>query len=176
MDLSNDFSDSRYLCLNNRRLTVLGDSEMMRVHLAMRQFLNCTNPFVRFGSRCDEDVAYLSLTRATTFVQPTESVGPVGYGLQNLGAGCRDCGGCNAALARCDGDHADVWSELEFIAVEFAKDVSIQTDRFPTTQENVAWYLKQLPSPEENFVVVNTGLHDTALRDSRPEAYLKNLE
>lgn len=58
--------------------------------------------------------------------------------------------------------------------MEFARDVSIQGPNFSTTQENVVKEYMQRNPPD--YVVFNTGLHDTALNDSSPSTYQENLD
>jgi hypothetical protein len=62
--------------------------------------------------------------------------------------------------------------KIEYIAVEFARDVSLQSSLYRTTQENVGHYLSK---QNVSHVIFNTGLHDTALEDPSGKSYRKNL-
>lgn len=131
---------------------------------------NCTR--LKTGSRCGETSGYLGLANISSsqFVHPGPSEGPVAHGLQNLGSDCRDCSGCDAKLFVCkDGIHQ---MTIEYIAVEFARDVSLQSSLFKTTQENVGHYLSK---QNVSHVIFNTGLHDTALEDASAKSYSDNL-
>jgi hypothetical protein len=131
---------------------------------------------------------------------PADDEGPVAYGLHNLGHGCRDCQGvselkpcsaaqvltpsprspllyfqCDARLSVCR-DKTGIFStaqmEVEYLAVEFTRDVSLRSPDHATTQEAIAAYLADR---KVDYVVFNTGLHDTALKDSSPASYARNL-
>lgn len=103
-------------------------------------------------------------------MHPGPSEGPVSYGLRMLGSQCRDCNICEAKLFECkDGLHS---MKVEFIAVEFARDVSLQSSLYRTTQENVGHYLSQ---QNVSHVIFNTGLHDTGLQCNSIKSYRKNL-
>ena len=161
----------RYLCLEGRRVAILGDSQMNQVAIRLSKILgNCTR--TRLGSRCGETRSYLGLSDIPSgeYTHPGPSEGPVIHGLQNLGSGCRDCKGCDAKLFVCrDGIHH---TTIEYIAVEFARDVSLQSSAYSTTQENVGLYLSK---QNVSYVVYNTGLHDTALKDASSKSYERNL-
>jgi hypothetical protein len=47
----------------------------------------------------------------------------------------------------------------EYVGIEFARDLTLQTDLFDTTQQNIfRLYLPSLPTFD--VIVVNTGVHD----------------
>ena len=161
----------RYLCLESKHVAILGDSQMNHVALRLSKLLgNCTR--VKTGSRCGEGSGYLGLGNISSsdFVHPGPSEGPVSYGLQNLGSQCRDCNICEAKLFECkDGLHS---MKVEYIAVEFSRDVSLQSSLYRTTQENVGHYLSK---QNVSHVIFNAGLHDTGLQDNSIKSYRENL-
>lgn len=161
----------RYLCLEGKHVVILGDSQMNQVALRLSKLLgNCT--IVKTGSRCGEVSGYLELGNISSsdFVHPGRSEGPVAYGLQNLGSDCRDCNICEAKLFECkDGLHR---MKVEYIAVEFARDVSLQSSLYRTTQENVGHYLSK---QNVSHVIFNAGLHDSGLEDASGKSYRENL-
>jgi hypothetical protein len=70
-----------------------------------------------------------------------------------------------------------------FLGVEFARDVELQTDQYPTTQENIAFYLDQVwnhPSLlqiwEKPLCIVNTGHHDAAIPGLTTAAFVQNVK
>jgi hypothetical protein len=88
-----------------------------------------------------------------------------------------DCGG-NSIRWTCAGASG---LALEYLAIEFARDVEYVTAAYPTTQESViTGYLKPMdPSPEA--IVFNTGLHDTNVHaeggpHERLRIYKSNIE
>ena len=162
----------RYLCLELGHLVFLGDSQMYHLTRSFSKIMgNCT--LIKSGSRCGETNGYLGIEALSSdgeFVHPGQSEGPVAHGLQNLGSGCRDCAGCDAMLFKCrDGSHEMM---IEYIAIEFARDVSLQSSLYKTTQENVGYYLSK---HNVSHIVYNTGLHDTSLEDASSQSYRDNL-
>merc|ERR1719494_1417948 len=91
------------------------------------------------------------MKRALQWSPPSTTVeGPLKNGLENHF--CSDCSGCRGFI------YESPFMDIEYIPVEFAKDVEVQTDDTRTTQETVAKYLKS--TTRETIVFVNTGLHD----------------
>lgn len=77
-----------------------------------------------------------------------------------------DCDGCDSWRTECEGGLA-----VEFLGVEFARDVEYVTVEYPTTQENVLLgYVKHL-AVVPYAIVFNTGLHDTTLSDETHDYY-----
>ena len=78
-------------------------------------------------------------------------LGPLGFGRTNRG--CSDCGACGPRIWECaDG------AMVEFVGIEFAKDVEYQSDVYNTTQENIINHYLRKQAPYQ--IVFNTGLHD----------------
>jgi hypothetical protein len=136
----------------------LGDSTMSRLALAFqgktRRMLNENCP--KHATRCDF-AQYLSVSKGK-WTKPPPTCGPTDYGLQN--PWCTDCSGCNAFL--CENETHSV----EYLPVEFACDVEIQTARHVTTQSVVANYLRL--ARKRLTCVVNAGIHDEILDAHEP--------
>ena len=83
--------------------------------------------------------------------------GPIANGLENHG--CTDMRSAGSTSFQCEK------VAIEFLAVEFTRDVEVQAGPYATTQEALAHYLRNLSSPAPAAVVINTGIHDVALVD-----------
>jgi hypothetical protein len=136
---------------------------------SMSTLLGCHS--VKVGSRCGEGSDWMGLEPAAGLAAPDSSSGPTAFGLGN--PGCRDCSGCEALLHECKDDEFAASATLEYIAIEFARDVSIQSSAYATTQESVV--LGYLARDPPDYIVFNCGLHDTSLPDPSSEAYERNL-
>ena len=64
---------------------------------------------------------------------------------------------------------------MDFITVEYARDVEMQSEMGNTTQETLSRYL-QLRGKIYSLCVVNAGIHDNALRDLSTETYILNVK
>lgn len=160
----------RYSSLTNKHVVVLGDSQMHQTTKTMAKLLGGCQQ-IRRGSRCGEAQQYLNLPEPTSVHLPSDDEGPIHYGLQNIASGCRDCGCCDALLYICRDQGAE--TTLEFIAMEFPRDVSLQSSLYRTTQENILHYLSKL---DPSHLVVNVGLHSTALREPSVVSFANHLE
>eukprot|EP00977_Amphora_coffeiformis_P019973 scaffold7729_cov172-Amphora_coffeaeformis.AAC.2 len=132
--------------------------------------------------------------------------GPCVFGLEN--PFCQDCRGCFSAKIDCKpleeeqqppitGTTWDQWLSSTkisyqdrkdlfyggFLGVEFARDVELQTDRFQTTQENVAHYLQHtwndpsiLQIWQKPTCLVNTAHHDVLIPGITLDAYVANVQ
>lgn len=125
--------------------------------------------------------------------------GPAIFGLKN--PFCQDCVGCSPMFLECSLRDSPTTTTAEllnvanlthaerinlvyggFVGMEFARDVEMQSDRFLTTQENVAFYLQEkFNSPglrkywQQPTCIVNSGHHDAALPNMTKELYLENV-
>lgn len=86
--------------------------------------------------------------------------------------GCTGCSGCPPSLRQC----SDPSKLLEYLPVEYARDVEVQTTNgtkvhMSTTQAHVGRYLTDHP---RDLCVVNSGLHDAALKD-QPRLFPHNV-
>lgn len=152
-----------------KRIVLLGDSMMARtagplvgkLEKALGDIGTCRK--TKSGDRCGEATGILGLqapqwkcennTQCNGHLAASEGEGPLLYGSEH--PGCRDCGGCDAAFFHC-GD-----LRVDFIAVEWARDVELQTLKYTTTQQVVA--VEHFSTDPPDMVVFNTGVHDIEL-------------
>ena len=138
-------------------IALLGDSTMWRLskNFAFREASRET----RHSTRCGL-ATYLGAPRADNWTLPSAVQGPVKYGLQHHF--CADCSGCDASLT----------ANVEYIPVEFANDVEIQTNSLRTTQEVVGEYLSK---NNKDVCFVSAGFHDLAISNLTEHGYVKNV-
>jgi len=148
-------------------LVLLGDSTMRRAATALSSILdNCT--LVQNGSRCDFS-AYCGMAYYDTALKVTipQHEGPVMYGKDKRG--CQDCSSCEPNRWKCSG------IDVEYLGIEFAADVEYPTLNHSTTQESIILgYLKKTARIGD-FVVFNTGIHDTVNTGAAPLIYAQQL-
>ena len=105
--------------------------------------------------------------------------GPVAYGLNN--PWCTDCSGCNSYVVfpigktlrqTILGTHL---LAMDYIAVEFARDVEMQSVLGNTTQETLSRYL-QLQHKSYSICVLNMGIHDQEIRGFTAKDYVLNVK
>ncbi|CAG2217231.1 unnamed protein product [Mytilus edulis] len=116
------------------------------------------------AGRCNL-ISYLGQQKRSNWTKPSSTEGPVGYGLTH--PFCTDCSGCNSALFNC----GEI--KTEYISVEYARDVEIQSTIGNTTQEAVSLYFN---SNFTNVCVVNSGFHDMVLPALTDRLYVKNVQ
>lgn len=133
---------------------------------------------IRTKDRCAL-LKYFNMKKSDVWIQPDEIrlQGPESYG--KINPFCSDMNGWGPFMI------GDGKRSLEFLNVEFAQDVEIQTATTSTTQEAAALYLKN-DRKEDHVCVVNAGLHDQAVLKSpdtpqdqfvnNVKSYLKLLE
>lgn len=151
------------------RLVFLGDSQMAKLYLKSRDSLEKCSDKKKMG-RCG-NMEYLLGTKLLNWTAPNHSLleGPFVYGLSN--PGCTDMSSegtqdvlCRGKLGnRTNKQETGYEWELEYLGVEFARDVEVQTDRIRTTQEAAAHYMCNRSAPRPSAIVVNTGVHDVIL-------------
>ncbi|CAC5392734.1 unnamed protein product [Mytilus coruscus] len=143
-------------------LVFLGDSCMYRLFLTiMRKKGFCK--IKKQVNRCSL-ISYLGKKRCSKWTKPSSTEGPYSYGLTH--PFCTDCSGCNSALYNC----GEI--KIEYISVEYARDVEIQSTTSNTTQEAVSLYFN---SNFTNVCVVNSGFHDMVLPALTDRLYVKNV-
>lgn len=99
---------------------------------------------------------------------PTKGEGPVGYGAEH--PYCMDCQKCWNVLM--NGPTEELY--VEYLVVEYARDVSLPTRVTQTTQETAAYYLN-LKSPK--VCVVSAGLLDAAIDPPISiDVYIQNVD
>ena len=146
-------------------IALLGDSTMWRLSKnfalreASREASRETTLKGRHSTRCGL-ATYLGAPRADNWTLPSAVQGPVHYGLQHHF--CADCSGCDASLR----------ANVEYIPVEFANDVEIQTNSLRTTQQVVGEYLSK---NNKDVCFVSAGIHDLAISNLTEHGYVKNV-
>ena len=103
------------------------------------------------GSRCGDE-ALLGFQTSETWEKPPIMYGPLENGLLN--PHCRDCGGCNAHIETF-GDSL----QFSFIAMEYCRDMSLQTTTRSTTQEIINDFVLR---EKVDMLLFNCGVHDIA--------------
>ena len=128
---------------------------------AMKRFKRCSS--TKTVKRCNQTSLYMGLTPPVRWARPNHSrmEGPFHYGLAN--PGCSDMRSWWITIA-CP--KAGPGVTIEYLGVEFARDVAMQSTVAPTTQESTAIYLRGRPPP--SVVVFNVGLHDVVVGTSPP--------
>ncbi|XP_063405662.1 uncharacterized protein LOC134689619 [Mytilus trossulus] len=117
----------------------------------------------RAPGRCNL-VPYLGQTKRKKWTKPSKIEGPHMYGLNH--SFFTDCYGCNSELFDCGKQY------FEYISVEFARDVEIQTPTSYTTQGAISQYLQLNVYA---VCVVNSGIHDMALPHLTDQQYVKHV-
>ncbi|CAG2217690.1 unnamed protein product [Mytilus edulis] len=121
------------------------------------------------AGRCNL-ISYMGQQRRSNWTKPSSTEGPVGYGLTH--PFCTDCSGCNSALFNC----GEI--KIEYISVEYARDVEIQSTIGNTTQEAIL-HMKQfvvtLIQTLQMYESLISGLHDMVLPALTDRLYVKNV-
>ena len=149
------------------KLVFLGDSQMAMlfrvIHRSLSSF-SCVQ--IKSGGRCGNlgDYYHIEELIHGDYQKPNVSrlEGPLAYGLAN--PGCSDCSGCDSLLYKCVSKDGDT-IELEYLAMEFIRDVELQSVLSRTSQENIMHYLAQSDSINKSVFVLNAGLHDLLILD-----------
>jgi hypothetical protein len=193
--------------LNQRRWLFLGDSTMFQLfkvsplleYLVVNAPIEASCP--QYACRtirarqCDTNEQF-QIPRPEQWVRPnhTRAEGPVYNGLEH--PFCRDCNGCDSVLLACANRKAHLpCTQLPnasnqkggayggYIAVEFARDVEIQSHEYNTTQQNVARYLQRHWNTKEMMAefgrpicVVGTGVHDMTIPNVQLPVFLENIQ
>lgn len=145
---------------SDRRSLFLGDSTVWRMWLNVPRR---GSSFIRTG-RCDWLQSF-GINRNAVWKPPPPDAGPVLYGLEHHW--CTDCSGCNSQFFTGAG------ATNSYIAVEFAKDVEMQSVFGNTTQETLIHFLKT--QPKHDVCVVNSGIHDQAIVNLTTTQYVANV-
>ena len=105
---------------------------------------------------------------------PSAVEGPAHYGRQN--PHCSDCSEC-ATRAFLPNADADCPLYGGYFAIEFARDVVLQSTLYGTTQENILHYCRRhYPSVADalHICVVSTGQHDVSIPALTPDLFGEN--
>ena len=156
-------AEHRTACIfKHSQIMFLGDSQMYMLFDTVLRSLslsNCTN--VKSNGRCGILGDYMGIQelsheqwRPPNF---TQLEGPVANGLAN--PGCTDCSGCDAKQYKCE--HTSGSSViLEYLPMEFTRDVELQSVVAGSTQENMLHYMSRNNNLHSTLVVLNAGVHD----------------
>jgi len=147
------------------RLVFLGDSTMKYLAETFKTFFP-KGSVTKRSDNCHTIEEMLMMERAAYWSPPTSTEGPLKNGLENNF--CSDCSGCMGFL------YESQYMDIQYIPVEFARDVELQSSDTRTTQETVVKYLKA--TSRETILFVNTGLHDCAILDCNFTVYEHNLK
>jgi hypothetical protein len=196
-----------------RRWVFLGDSTMghlfdmsslrdILVHRAKDQIHDaCPRDFsceIRLANRCRLNEEFgLSYRHNQSWHPPNYTLGegPILYGLKN--PYCSDCSVCYSAMLVCtnrtnNNNRTCPDSVLQtlacgaYIAMEFARDVKIQSPQYATSQENIAlgflnsstqWNQDSISSSfGPTACVISTGFHDIAVPNITKSLFIANVK
>lgn len=161
------------------RVTLAGDSTMRRYFDSLLGVAgNCTT--VRTGKRC-KVTNYYGLVERPKWSPPRPHEGPdrvTGKGKSaSVAPGCTECTECNPEEAVCENG-----VRLEYVPLEFARDVEHQVIGGETSQQALGIYLRKAEK-SPHVLVVGSGFHDMELKPLRktaegagPRMYGANVE
>ncbi|CAK0809431.1 unnamed protein product [Prorocentrum cordatum] len=140
----------------NRSVIFIGDSTMSRTFRQGSKACSTQWHVIRKGYWCGLP-EYLGMERAPMWVSPAPNslMGPTARGLDN--PFCMDCVGCASTRGQCT--IADVPFDLEYIGVEFTKDVEMPTTRSNTTIGSVIAYIHS-QRKYVDAIFINSCIHD----------------
>lgn len=152
-----------------------GDSNMATLLVHLKSLYPHSVSIKRNESRTKDKCAlmkYFGMKAASPWVPPNENLlqGPVGYGKHN--PFCSDMMGWSPNMI------GNEERTLEFLNIEFAQDVEVQTPTTSTTQETAALYLRN-DNKEDHVCVVNAGTHDHEIKkspDTPPDQFIENVK
>ncbi len=151
------------------KMLFLGDSTVYRMFNS-DSTSKCRCKSSISSGRCNL-IKALGLTRATKWTAPSQNEGPLHFGRKH--PFCTDCSGCNMKL--CVGPlKTPSCIQQNYIPIEFARDVEMQTKKSATTQEMLTEYLSK--SPPSDVCVVSTGVHDMAIPHLSDHSYVENVK
>lgn len=156
-----------------RSWVFLGGSEMAK----LAHYVSLKTPFaagnVTTHRNSCQNLAYYGLPPPDhAWVPPDETrgEGPSGYGRQN--PFCMDCRKCWNLLKS---NHGTTNEYIEYLVVEYARDVSLPTLVTNTTQETAAYYLGRRHSPP--VCVASAGILDAMLEPAVPvDLFVQNVD
>lgn len=155
--------------LENTRWLFLGDSTMSRLSSAFGFLQKARGNKLeknRAMGRCSL-MNYMDIPKATNWIHPVSGhEGPVVYGLEHHF--CTDAKSSARTFSA-----AETGMEMEFLGVEFARDVEMPSLTTKTTQETVMLYLDK--TTKRDVCVVNTGLHDEQIRDKTDSDHVSDV-
>ena len=130
--------------------------------------------------RCRNNQGYgLSIKTNWSWNPPNELEGPG----QNYGArspNCLECSSCKSSYLTCNQNDPCSVPYGGYLAMEFARDVVLQTKEYNTTQENIAlflqrWITAQNATSHTPICVINVGLHDISLPNVTDDIFVSHM-
>ena len=157
-----------------RGVLFLGDSTMYKFWKEARQLQRRNPDSVKIirASRCNWLQSF-GIKPSIVWQKPNRTrEGPVLFGLGHNW--CTDCSGCNSHVL-IPKRKADSFFLMDYIAVEFARDVEMQSVLGNTTQETLSKYLQQ-QGKLYSLCVMNSGFHDQKIKELNADGYVSNVK
>ena len=121
---------SIYKNIDTHRILFIGDSTMKRLYYHTLPEKNLTVDTIT--ERCNW-IENFGMTKSKIWNPPLKTMGPVAYGLKN--SWCTDCNGCQSQIHGLGLKYVEKNMTIyNYIAVEFAKDVEMQSELGNTTR------------------------------------------
>lgn len=124
--------------------------------------------------RCNNTLLY-DLEPAETWEPPQPGEGPTFFGMNN--PGCSDCSECATRALLMDVNTSAAICPLfgGYFAIEFARDVALQSTLYRTTQENILHFVQQHYDRKNTVCIVSSGQHDVSIPNFTPEQHARNV-
>lgn len=140
----------------------------------------CRECRVSTAKRCHNNaVLGLSIPKNWTWHLPDPLEGPTDYGLKH--SHCMDCNSCLSNFVSCNQPCPIPFGG--YIAMEYARDVELQSADYNTTQENIALFIQQWMTAANNtdmdsspICIINVGIHDITIPLLTDESFFINLK
>jgi len=139
-------------------IVLIGDSTMAHMVVHLEDFA-CSGglTLLRKGERCTT-MEFMGIERSPVWNKPTRRQGPLDWAKDH--PFCQDCEGCEARQIRCnmhDANGHTRTANVEYIGIEFAQDVELQSVESNTSQGVVGEYLCRKEHPAT--VLITDGAH-----------------
>ena len=167
--------------IDEQQVLFMGDSTMHMLYEEARALQSGELPSSKIIKtyRCHRLKAF-GIKPAKVWNKPNpKKEGPLKYGLSH--PGCTDCNGCNTYVVIPKGRPlkqtvlSTSFLSMDYIALDFARDVEMQSVLGNTTQETLSRYL-QLEHKTYSLCVLNIGLHDQVIRGFTAKDYVLNVK
>lgn len=164
-----------------QEVLLMGDSSMRRLWREARAYQKgeLFSSKLITTSRCDWLQSF-GIEPSKVWRKPNpRKEGPIQYGLKNHW--CTDCSGCNSYVVFPQGQRMEGnvpgsnFLSINYIAVEFARDVEMQSILGNTTQQTLSRYLLS-KHKTYSLCFLYMGIHDQAIRGFRAKDYVLNVK
>ena len=132
--------------------------------------------------RCRNNQGYgLSIKTNWSWNPPNALEGP-GQNYGTRSPHCLECSSCKSSYLTCNQKkHPCSVPYGGYLAMEFARDVVLQTKEYNTTQENIALFLQrwintQNATSHNPICIINVGLHDISLPNVTNDIFLSHMQ